>query len=94
MKKFFICKICFLNVDSAEAAMAALAAFGIDSKIFDDISDPHSAAVFVEAWRAGDASFETVVTEIADQHNGSADHFGVADHEPVPADFGFQPEAA
>jgi hypothetical protein len=86
---FFTCEICFLDRDDARVAMAELAKLGIETKIFDDVVDPYSPAVFVGAWRAGDVSFEEIVSKIADQHGGSADCFGVDDHIPVPSDFGF-----
>lgn len=92
--KFFSCEICLEDIDHAWAAMAALAALGIESKIFGDVVDPYSAAVFVVAWRDGNASFEETVTEIADAHGGRADCFGARDHIPVPSDFNFTPEAA
>jgi hypothetical protein len=90
--QFFICEICFQDIDGARAAMAELTKLGIESKIFEGISDPFSAAVFVGVWRVGDVSFEEIVFKIADQHGGMADCFGTSDHVPIPSDFGFHPE--
>jgi hypothetical protein len=99
---FFTCQICFGDIDGARAAMHELAKLGIESKIFDGVKDPFSPAVFVGAWRAVEAiekqminiSFERIIEEIADRHDGSADCFGIDDHIPIPSDFGFSPEDA
>jgi hypothetical protein len=92
--KFSTCEICFPCPGSARAAMAELAGLGIQSKIFDDVVDRYSAAVFVGAWSAVDASFEQAVSKVADQHGGSADCFAIDDREPMAIDFGFAPPAA
>jgi hypothetical protein len=91
MQQFFTCEICFQNMDGARAAMDELAEHGIKTKIFD-VVDPYSSAVFVGAWREGAASFKKIAGEIAERNNGGGDCFGVADHEPVPEDFGFTVE--
>jgi hypothetical protein len=86
---YISCEVCFDNVDGARAAMAELAEIGVESKIFEDVVDPLSDAVFVGVWRAGTTSFEEIVFEIAARHGGLADKFGISDQVPVPADFGY-----
>ena len=95
-RQFFSCEICFGDIDSARAAMGDFALLGVESKIFEDVVDPYSPAIFVGAWCVCEAiekeSFEKIVRIIADRHRGSADCFGVDDHVPVPSDFGFTVE--
>lgn len=93
--KYWSCDSNFSNATEAGRVIAKLAAEGIGAVQFDVFDECSDATVFFGLWAPAEEwtgeEFEQTVRAIVDKH-GWYDQFGLADHKPIPADFGYEDE--